>query len=1062
MLAFGAPAAVASPQPFSIDAQEAPRALLEFGRQSALQILFASEKVKGVITNPVHGNYEPIDALGLLLKGTILVIRQTAEGVLVVEPRAKGGGTTSASSLPAPDAGSAARLSQSTSPGEQPGAGSESPPITQAVPNDSRDSEEAKSQIPEILVKGSRVMNVDVVRTEDDVQPYYIMDAKQIEESGATNVEDFLKQRLTMNTTSVTSSQQSFQSSGNAGLTTSSINLRGLGPGETLILIDGRRTAGVSLQQTNTANQPDINGIPLAAIERIEVLPSSASAIYGGAAVGGVINIILKKDFSGGQFGYTFENTTDGNSPRRTVSATYGFPLEDGKTRVMLSGNYSDGDPLLLQDRLDLVERGISTIAANSPAYLYNPANPFPGATPNIASVDGGNLMLKNGMLLKSPITYISPGAAPGSNLSAGLLAHAGTYNLNLGPGTGEYGLENEFGTVPLVKSFMATVRREMTANLEAFTEFSTISNAGRQQYNPFGTYIVPAGAPTNPFAQDVMINIPSALSTPATSDSVTQSATVGLIEKLAGDWHAELDYTWSKNSISYDYGAADATALGSALASGAVNPFADTIAHPLNLAPYLGQVSEAVSSTLNDVALRASGPLGSFPWGRPTLTVGLEHRKEGFDNDNFSNSFPLTPGNDFQVISFGQSQSTDSVYAEAAVPLVTAKNAVTGIHSLELQLAGRSERYTVFAGTPYVNIFGGEPSGPPQGDHDTIHYTSTNPTIGLKYQPVRDVILRASYSTAFLPPTASQLLPNPTLDCGPSACIPITDPRNGQTYNVNVTQGGNPNLKPQTSKDWDLGAIWEPKEGALDGLRVDLEYYKITQPNYIALPGFQQLASDPGFANFVTRDPATGRITVLNDAYVNATQYKTNGWDLTIDYRKPTSVGTFDLHALGTFIEHDLRQYDVGGPTLEYVGYPSEGGEAKARANITLGWEYRQWTLAWTTTYVGSYLQTGTPASPIYTQFGENGNIAAAQGDPRIPSQVYHEIVGSYVFAKTTPGQGSSLPRNLISNLTVQFGIKNLFNTLPPFDAFFQPYYYSSYGDARLRDYWISIKKPF
>jgi iron complex outermembrane receptor protein len=1062
MLAFSAPVAVASPQPFSIDAQEAPRALLEFGRQSTLQILFASEKVKGVITNPVHGNYEPIDALGLLLKGTILVISQTADGVLVVEPRTKGGSALSANPLPA-DTGSAARLSQSIRPGEQPEAGPESPPITQAVPNDSRDSEEAKSQIPEILVKGSRVMNVDVVRTEDDVQPYYIMDAKQIEESGATNVEDFLKQRLTMNTTSVTSSQQSFQGSGNAGLATSSINLRGLGPGETLILIDGRRTAGVSLQQANTANQPDINGIPLAAIERIEVLPSSASAIYGGAAVGGVINIILKKDFSGGQFGYTFENTADGNSSRRTVNATYGFPLEEGKTHVMLSGNYSDGDPLLLQDRLDLVERGISTIAANSPAYFYNPANPFPGATPNIASANGGNLVLKNGMPLNSPITYISPGAAPGSDLSAGLLAHAGTYNLSLGPGTGEYGLENEFGTVPLVKSLMATVRREMTDNLEAFTEFSTMSNAGRQQYNPFGSYTVPAAAPTNPFAQDVMINIPSALSTPATSDSVTQSATVGLIEKLAGDWHAELDYTWSKNSISYEYGLADSTALGSALASGTINPFADTIAHPLNLAPYLGQASEAVSSTLNDVALRASGPLGSFPWGRPTLTVGLEHRKEGYDNDTYSNSVPLTPENDFQVISFGQSQSTDSVYAEAAIPLVTAKNAVTGIHSLELQLAGRSERYTVFAGTPYVNIFGGEPSGPPQGDHDTIRYTSTNPTIGLKYQPVRDVILRASYSTAFLPPTASQLLPNPTLDCGPSPCIPITDPRNGETYNVNVTQGGNPNLKPQTSKDWDLGAIWEPKEGALHGLRVDLEYYKITQPNYITLPGFQQLASDPGFASFVTRNPATGLITLLNDSYVNATQYKTNGWDLTLDYRKPTSVGTFDLHALGTFIEHDLRQFDVGGPTLEYVGYPSEGGEAKAKANITLGWEYRQWTLAWSTTYVGSYLQTGTPASPIYTQFaGTNSNIAAAQGDPRIPSQVYHEIVGSYVFAKTTPAQGSSLPRNLISNLTVQFGIKNLFNTLPPFDAFFQPYYYSSYGDARLRDYWISIKKPF
>jgi outer membrane receptor protein involved in Fe transport len=111
----------------------------------------------------------------------------------------------------------------------------------------------------------------------------------------------------------------------------------------------------------------------------------------------------------------------------------------------------------------------------------------------------------------------------------------------------------------------------------------------------------------------------------------------------------------------------------------------------------------------------------------------------------------------------------------------------------------------------------------------------------------------------------------------------------------------------------------------------------------------------------------------------------------------------------------------------------------------------------------VGSYLQTGTPSSPIYQQFqGTNSNFAAAQGNPRIPSQTYHEIVGSYVFGQGSRAQGASIPRTLMSNLTIQFGIKNLFDKLPPFDAFNQPYAYSFYGDARLRDYWVSIKKPF
>src|ERR1700693_5749412 len=93
-LAIGSTIAMASPRPFSIDSEDAPRSLLEFGRQSALQILFASDKVKGIVTNAVHGNYEPVEALRLMLKGTPLVVREKADGVLVVEPQVKEPGSS--------------------------------------------------------------------------------------------------------------------------------------------------------------------------------------------------------------------------------------------------------------------------------------------------------------------------------------------------------------------------------------------------------------------------------------------------------------------------------------------------------------------------------------------------------------------------------------------------------------------------------------------------------------------------------------------------------------------------------------------------------------------------------------------------------------------------------------------------------------------------------------------------------------------------------------------------------------------------------------------------------
>jgi hypothetical protein len=201
-----------------------------------------------------------------------------------------------------------------------------------------------------------------------------------------------------------------------------------------------------------------------------------------------------------------------------------------------------------------------------------------------------------------------------------------------------------------------------------------------------------------------------------------------------------------------------------------------------------------------------------------------------------------------------------------------------------------------------------------------------------------------------------------------------------------------------------------------------------------------------------VTRDPTSGRITVVDVSYLNATQFKTNGWDLTIGYRKPTTFGTFDLNALGTVIEHDRRQYTIGGPSLDYVGFPGENGEGKTKANLTLSWEYRQWTLGWTTIYYGNYTQYNAPGSPSYLQYGPNTYFTDAQGGYTIPSQVYHTLFGSYGFGKS--------PVSLLSDLTIQFGIKNLFNTLPPFDAYYEPYYYSPYGDPRLRDYWISLKK--
>jgi len=106
----------------------------------------------------------------------------------------------------------------------------------------------------------------------------------------------------------------------------------------------------------------------------------------------------------------SYENTTSASAPLQSVSATYGFSLDEGKTQVMLSGHYADGSPLHLQDRLNLVQRGVTTILRNSPSYLYNVYSIFPGATPNISSLDPStNLTLKDGTPLKFA-DHLDPG----------------------------------------------------------------------------------------------------------------------------------------------------------------------------------------------------------------------------------------------------------------------------------------------------------------------------------------------------------------------------------------------------------------------------------------------------------------------------------------------------------------------------------------------------------------------------------------------------------------------------------------------------------------------------
>ncbi|MDB6113245.1 MAG: hypothetical protein JWQ62_190 [Lacunisphaera sp.] len=1119
LLFLGALSAAAAPVKFEIPAQLAPPALMAFSRQARVEVVFSADDLKRVRTNEVIGEFEPEAALGRLLQGTGFAAQRNSGGKFVVAQAAgsiqgslvgEGGKSIADILVTVRETGQSTTTDKygvylfsemaegnyllvATASGYQPlhimdvtvragrdlTLGKEEmhhplDEVTKLTPIIVH--AESITQLDKFEVTGSKQKpfqgaNVDLPRTINDVQPYYVFNAKTVDESGATNIEDFLKQRLTMNTTALTNSQRGVN---NTGGNTSSINLRGVGTDKTLILVNGRRMPGISNRGIDF--QPDLNGIPLSAIERIEVMPSSAAGIYGGSALGGVVNVILKKDYTGGEIRTVYDNTSDSDAARRTVAVNFGLTLEGGRTHLMLNGSWADANEILVQDRLGPILAARATINTNLPTFFTTASNPILGALPNIGptSATQTTLTLKNGVVLPSNRTYISAGtmAGPPSSLYAMLIANAGQWNFDLPATAQDGGKLLPFDAAPRVRSLSASVRRQMLPKLEFFVDFSVNENLSRQNYSPTGTgALVPSTSSASPFTTDVNVTFPALITVPYSSSSTSRTFTFGAIAQLPWGWTGEFDYTWTKDQYRVTIDSLDTTATFNDRNSGALNLFADTLQF-LDLSKYVIQAPFAGVSDLDDFALRGSGPLFHLPWGVPTLTFGLEHRMSKVPSSTFVSVSPIVTANSFSFTYFERNSKTDSGYAELTVPLVK-KGWLPFVHAFELQAAGRREIYTADTGPSVVrNNFGlATPTlvytGPTRNGQpffSTARYSSNDYTVGFKYQPLPELTLRGSRGTAFLPPTAIQLSPNanPT-----TTTVSVTDPVTGVVSTPTTVSGGNADLTPQHAKSTNLGVIWEPAWAPLQGLRLDAEYYKIEQFDAIAaLTAPQIVAAGSVFADRITRD-ATGKITQVNITSLNLYHLTTEGWDFSADYTRKTRIGTFNFSAVESLIEHLKTQYSLTLPEYEAAGYnPAENGAPQYKTNGTLTWEARHWTAGWATRFISSYKVQGAVGGPNSRQNangGVSGNFIAAQGSNTVESQMYHDFFAGYAFGRVSASRFKG--ERLLDGVTVQIGVRNVFDKSPPLDVNNNgnaTYYLSPYGDMRLRSYWLSVKKMF
>jgi len=1079
VLSAAEPAQAAVRQATHIPPQALGTALEALAKQRRFQIVYLSEAVDPIETVGASGELTPDEALMQLLRGTGLTFRYLDETTVTVYPTdapktmngsagPQGGVVASgprALQLPQSSSSDALQSTEKRRSLRQGVRVAQAQKLRSA--DDAEGSAPSNTTLEEITVRGKPFTdaNVDIVRTENDAQPYYIFKSEDIAKANTANLEDFLKQRLTMNTTSTTNSQSAWRG---AGGNSSTVNLRGLGTDQTLILVNGRRVSGNT--SSPAAQQFDINALSPSIIERIEVLPASASAIYGGSAVGGVLNVILKRDFTGGDIQLTYDTPMDANAPIRSVVGGYGWSLEDGRTNITLSASYRDNDTLLYRDRPELVQRGISHILARNPSLLYTPSAPAFGSAANIGSADGSALVFKNdgsalgGTSLGSPFTYV-PAGVSGSTAAAelwsGLRANAGQQNTVMpdAPG-GQFrnAQLTQFSKVGDAKALTGAIRRKMTERLELIGEvFYSVNRAehteGAEQ--AFRRWQIPASSPINPFQQAINVVVPLPQSVTESDRAESLRAVAGFVLDLPNEWRLQGDYTWNRSEGYYDVGYLDGatgtTAIQAALAAGTFNPLVDTLSYPPDLAQYLEADDRLESkgvATLADVGLRVSGAIGHLPAGAPNLTLGLGHRKE-MRNRGY---------NDFAGLGLQtylpQSQRIFSIYAEGLVPLIAPANEVRGVRALDLQIASRWEDFSVAAGTDRIVTFPPDHAVDPSQvfQNESIKYDAFNSTVGLRYKPVDSVMIRTSYATAFLPPRYSDLLPGIPL---PNRCCQVDPRRGNEAVFPTTVAGGNPDLEPLESETLSAGIIFEPRW--LEGMRLGLEWFQIKRDNLIFNPTGQQLLDNEStFPERVIRsdpqpgDPfGIGPVSFMDMRALNTQHVSTEGFDFNIGYRwEDERLGIVNVDLLGTIIDKFTRNLTVDSAEEDIAGQILNGGPLKVRASAMVGWERGPWYLSWASLYYGPYDQSNEP------------RYILAQGTTTIPSQIYHNVLATYRFGASPQ---ASIAGEALSNLTITLGIRNLFNSVPPIDvAQSQVQFYAPFGDYRLRSVQLSVGKKF
>ena len=901
----------------------------------------------------------------------------------------------------------------------------------------------APAKMEKVEITGSSIKRIDA----ETALPVTVLKREDIERTGAVSTEELVKQL-----TALSSGGSLTTAAGAAGYTggnIATVSLRGLGGGRTLILINGRRTSvyggGAG---ADAGSSVDINSIPLAAIERVEVLKDGASAIYGSDAIAGVVNFILRKDFTGveGTLNYGQPvRSAHGADKRASVFAGFGTLAEQGYN-INFNASVESITPIIGSERAyatrlnpgqfnDLTSA--ITFPGNIVLYnqpggrLVNPAFPNCGPTSTISPFNPTRCSFDN-----STYGSIQPQSDRGSIMLNGRVAlgsdteayFEGNYNQN--KTTTNTQPVPIFSTVlPASNPYNAIFRNMVATQYPDAVKYNF--GAGNVLLPPSSPYYPTAFAAANGIAGlPLQVAYRDAVSGPRKTRDIAEATRMvtGLKGTIAG-WDFDTGILYSESRIS-EIELSGYTQYSKGLPvlnSGVINPFGPTIDQnavaALRAAGFTGTAFKSRTSLLG-LDAKASRELFKLPAGSVGLAVGAEVRKETFA---YSPSLAIQTGDIAGIggntLPVSAKRNVESVYAEINVPL---------LKSLETDFAVRYDNY--------------ERVG------DTI-----NPKASVRWQPTKELLFRSAVGTGFRAPSLTDLYSaqggsvaaNGTRD--PIRC---PDPKTGNPSDCNfqfqTVTGGNPNLKPEKSLSYTVGVVFEPTRDislSLDAFRVNLKDAIVTGGlNYTYF--LSNAARANQYAAFINRGAPDGNASgvgpIVTIQQTNANLFKSQlaGVDVDAKYllRLPNAQkATFRMS--GTY----MGKYDVQGPNGSYSSILDQAISASG-GGVVLRWKHvasvtyetGPWNASLAQNYQKSYTDTAANRAPAGTPIR---NVAS-----------YQTFDGQVVYSgfKST-------------KLTV--GIKNLFDRDPPYTnnaSNFLGGYDVSYADVRGRFGYITATYSF